>query len=89
MELKPKIIETNTKRGDVTLVRRRYLKLQIAMLEEQESKLYGMYYRKGNGIEDLIIATKYIDFRTTLLLKIGTLKKELWNLIDIEEEYNS
>ena len=89
MELIPKIIETNSKKGDITLVRRRYLKIQIAMLEEQHKKLNRMDYLKGKGFEDLMKAIKYIDFKFSLSSKIGSLRLELWNLIDIEEEYNS
>ena len=88
MELIPKIIETNTKQGDITIVRRRYLKHQIAMLEEQQIKLNRLD-KPGTGIEDLYEALAYIAFKTTLQVLIDSYKIELTNLIDIEEEYNS
>ena len=88
MKFEPKLLDTNSKQGEITQVRRRYLKLQIAMLEEQEKKMDRMD-KPGTGIEDLYEAVSYIAFKTSLQVLIDSCKIELMNLIDIQDEYNS
>lgn len=83
MTLTPKILPTNTKHGEITIVRRRYLKSQIAMLEEQVKKV------KKLKPKDLFERTGFTTFIYVIERLNNAYKIELFNLIECENQYNS
>lgn len=77
------LIETNTKKGDRTIARRRYLKLQIAKLEMAREK------QPDESFDSLFTAVCRISYDTTLAMLIRQYKDELMDLLDLFDQYNS
>jgi len=86
MNYTPKIVETATKKGQITVARRRYLKRQTAVLEVQQRSLK---VETDIDFENLFQSIADIGFNSLLNIRIATYKDELMDLLDIQDQYNS
>lgn len=86
MEYIPKILKTDTKKGEHTLVRKHFLQSQISSLEIQRRSLKA----PEQGImESIFNNIAFVNFRETLQLLINEYKLELGEYYDKQEQYNS
>lgn len=86
MKYIPKILKTDTKKGDHTLVRKQYLQSQISALEIQRRSLKAPEQGITEAMFNNIV---YVNFRETLQLLINEYKLELGEYYDKQEQYNS
>lgn len=86
MKYIPKITETNTKKNDPTIARRRYLRLQIALLRAQKRRCESLELQDPTSLFEQI---SKVNFIATLNVLIEDFSLELFKLMDIFDEHNS
>ena len=81
--MKLNLIETTSKKGEITVKRRQWLKGQIALLEEQKKEL-------GEKLpDDLKEFVASVSLMTIIQIHLNELNTELYNFYDKQDEYNS
>lgn len=81
-KLIPKILKTSTSEGDITIVRRNYLRDQIAALNNQVREFDPF----SSSLKQAVTNSEFVG------LLIGCVKKfkhELSNYMDSQDQYNS
>jgi len=80
--MKLNLIETSSRKGEITVKRRQWLKGQIALLEDQKKEYQ-------TPLDDLFDNICRISFLGVIQVHLNELNTELYNFYDKQDQYNS